>query len=532
MTDELERRVRDALHRAPLPAAPETLRAQLERLPTVASPAVARRRRASAWLLATAAAVVLAVGAIWLPGQLPGTVATPSSGSSPRTNGSPTPFPAGLIPWIDATPTPVPSPTPVVIPPGTRTCVPNDLTASAGWQGATGQVVGGVVVTNTSSTPCAIAGPPRQLELLAGATILKTAYLAMAGTDPGATVTTPGQSAYLKPGDQAGAFVGWSNWCGATRPTVSAVLVTLPGGGHPITAGAMSPGPGLDGFPRCDAPSNGSTLSAWEFEAVPPQQPATEPLSASVSLSAPPTATAGQVLDFTVTLTNLGTQPASLEPCPTYTEDLIVGGRALKPPASQDYLLNCPAMGPQIAAGASVVLAMRYAIPADIDPGPVELGWSMDPGGPFDSLSASARVTLMIEGAVGPEASSPPCAPSEVAISVGGWAAAAGTTYAPIHLALVGATPCTMAMASLAILDRDGQVVVTSSEGLQALELTTSRDARLGWSSWCGPPPQQPLTVRFDLGSGVVLSTVLPTGFGASCMNVPTVLYLDQIAGP
>jgi hypothetical protein len=32
-------------------------------------------------------------------------------------------------------------------------------------------------------------------------------HLAMTGTDPGATVTTPGQSAYLKPGDQAGAFV-------------------------------------------------------------------------------------------------------------------------------------------------------------------------------------------------------------------------------------------------------------------------------------------------------------------------------------
>jgi len=531
MSDELERRVRDALRRATLPAAPETLRAQLERLPTVASPAVDRRRRA-AWLLAATVAVVLAVGAIWLPGRLPGTAATPSSGPSPSVNGSSTPLPAGLIPWTDANPTQIPSPTPVVIPPGTRTCVPNDLTASAGWQGATGQLVGGVAVTNTSSTACVITGPPRRLELLAGTTILKITYLPMAGTDPGAIVTTPAQPAYLKPGDQAGAFVAWGNWCGTTRPTVTAVLVTLPGGGQPITAGATSPGPGIAGYPRCDVPSNGSTVSACEFEAVPPEAVSAEPLAASVSLSAPPNANPGQFLDFTVTLTNLGTQPASLDPCPTYTEDLIANGRALKPPGAQDYLLNCLAIGPQIAAGASVVLAMRYAIPANIDPGPVELGWSMDPGGPFDSLSASARVTLMIDGATGPVSSSRHCAPSDVAISVAGWGAALGTSYAPIHLALVGPTPCTLTMSSMAILDRDGQVVVTSSQGLQAIDLTTSRDARVAWSSWCGPAPQQPLTLGFDLGSGAMLPTVLPTGFGASCMDVPTVLYLDETAGP
>jgi Protein of unknown function (DUF4232) len=410
MTDELERRVRDALHRASLPAAPQALRAELERLPTLADPANARRRPSTAWLLAaSAAAVILALSAIWLPGHLPSTAATPSSSPSPNTNGSPTPVPAGLIPWIDATPTPIPSPTPVILPPGTRTCDPNDLTASAGWQGAGGQMAGGVAVTNTSSTACAITGPPRQLELLAGATILKTTYRAMAGADPGATVTKPRQSAYLKPGDQARAFVIWSNWCGATRPAVSAVLVTLSNGGRPITArAAVPPELGIDGFPRCDVPSNGSTLSAWEFAVVPPQPPAAEPLSASVSLSAPATATAGQVLDFTVTLTNRGTQPASLEPCPTYTEDLVVGGRALKPPGSQGYLLNCPAIGPQIAAGASVALAMRYAIPANIDPGSVELGWSMDPGGPFDSLSAGAKVTLTIEGAAGPVSPTPP----------------------------------------------------------------------------------------------------------------------------
>jgi hypothetical protein len=68
----------------------------------------------------------------------------------------------------------------------------------------------------------------------------------------------------------------------------------------------------------------------------------------------PSSVTAGGDLAFLVTLTNRGTVPAVLNPCPTYTEDLIVYGRALKPPAPHQFLLNCAAIGPALAPGASV----------------------------------------------------------------------------------------------------------------------------------------------------------------------------------
>jgi hypothetical protein len=122
---------------------------------------------------------------------------------------------------------------------------------------------------------------------------------------------------------------------------------------------------------------------------------------ASVTISAPATATIGQDVTFTVTLTNLGARPAVFDPCPTYSEDLIVaGGLRLKPPADRHYALNCPAMS-ALASGATIVLEMRYPIPDTVPPGPAELLWSMDPGGPFDT-GAFGRVPIDIVSAPPP----------------------------------------------------------------------------------------------------------------------------------
>jgi hypothetical protein len=180
--------------------------------------------------------------------------------------------------------------------------------------------------------------------------------------------------------------------------TVTALLVTLPAGGSPIVASPASPGPGFFGTPRCDQPTVASTFTAYAFVPVPPPTPAYEPQAASISLSVPQSATAGGDLAFTVTLTNRGAMPAVLSPCPTYTEDLIVDGSALKPPAPQQFLLNCAAIGNALAPGASITLEMHYAVPPALPPGPVGLVWGMDPDGPFDASTAVKRASLTVAG--------------------------------------------------------------------------------------------------------------------------------------
>ncbi len=114
-------------------------------------------------------------------------------------------------------------------------------------------------------------------------------------------------------------------------------------------------------------------------------------------ITVPSTATAGEDLTFTVALTNLGDWPAAFDPCPTYSEDLIVTGARLKPPADRHYALNCGAMPPALAPGATIVLEMRYPVPSRVPPGPTELLWSMDPGGPFDT-GAFGRVPIKVAG--------------------------------------------------------------------------------------------------------------------------------------
>jgi hypothetical protein len=279
-----------------------------------------------------------------------------------------------------------------------RTCAPSDLTATAGWQGATGQMVGWLALTNVGQRPCVLSGSPRVIRLQSDTTILAP-VIYQAGQDAGpGSATGAAGPVLLRPGEGADAFLWWTNWCPEMRPRVTSLLVTLPAGGNPIVASPASPGPGFFGAPRCDQPAAASTFTAYAFVPESPQTPVYEPQAASVSLSVPSSATAGGDLAFFVTLTNRGTMPAVLSPCPTYTEDLIVDGRALKPPAPQQFLLNCAAIGNALAPGASVTLQMHYAVPPALSPGPVELVWGMDPGGPFDASTAIQRASLTLVG--------------------------------------------------------------------------------------------------------------------------------------
>ena len=324
-------------------------------------------------------------------------VTQPAPASSSVGLATENPRPSGpIVPWLDESALTAPSPTPVPVPPGTPACLPSDLSASAGWQGGGGQMLGSLTVTNVGAQPCALNGPLRLVELRAStAAVGPIDYRA----DGGDGSNVPGSSAgpvLLEPGGRAGAYLWWSNWCGAAKPLVTSLAVTLPSGGVPLAARAASPGPGFGGVPRCDVPSAASTFTAYAFTPVAPDVPAPSPQPASAVLSAPSTAAAGADLVYYVTLKNLGDQAAPMDPCPTYSEGLVVGGVAVKLPGAAFMLLNCAVIGPALDPGAFVQLEMRLPVPSNATAGPAVLRWGLDAGGPLDTSAVSPHATLTI----------------------------------------------------------------------------------------------------------------------------------------
>lgn len=412
--EELDRRLRRAFSDARPPGAPETLRASLGHLPSMAGRPRLIARWEAARGLGSAAVVIIAVALVGavvvsrLPGPAGSTPPIESSGPS-ATASAETPSATGLlgsplavVPWVNATPPPQPArPTPRPVPPGTRVCTPDDLTATAEWQGATGSMAGGIRVTNVSSSACVVDGPPKLAVIKAGTTTMPTAYSASQVLPGG---TAPPGAGLLEPGDEGSWWLFWTNWCGQDLvPTTLAV--TLPDGSGTVAAvpGSSPPGAGMSGRPRCDAPSSPSSLTVTAFEYQPPEPALVEQQPAFTKITAPPTASIGQDVTFTVALTNLGDKPALFDPCPTYSEDLLVAGLRLKPPADHDYALNCSAIESPLAPGAMIVLEMRYPIPATVPPGPAELLWSMDPGGPFDTGAfGKVPIGIVSTGQVGP----------------------------------------------------------------------------------------------------------------------------------
>ena len=240
MSDDLDRRLRERLGGLDLPSAPSTLHDAMDRLG--AEPPGRPHPR---WRGALRAAPVLAVAVVvvavlaWgsglrlgvspgstpsastegTPGQSPTTPSTASPGlatENPRPSGS-------IVPWLHQSAFTAPSPTPVVIPSGTPTCLPSDLTASAGWQGGGGQMLGWLAVTNVGQHPCVLQGSPRLVELRSGKTIVEPITYHGEPSDGSSDASVIAGPVLLEPGGAAGAFLWWSNWCGTTTPVVTSL---------------------------------------------------------------------------------------------------------------------------------------------------------------------------------------------------------------------------------------------------------------------------------------------------------------------
>ena len=296
----------------------------------------------------------------------------PSASSSPSATPSST-----VIPWSPETPDPFVTPAPAKLPDAAPCRVDQVSAGLAGWQGATGSMVGGFLLWNTSRQPCRLAGRP-------SVAILDAAGHRLSVTDLPAP--SPTAQPLVLPADQptpvlhAEATEGlalvtlqWFNWCGVPPIGPLSLAIELPEGGVLRTPVVMG------GIPRCDAPSGGSSISVGAFDATPgpsPTDPPAVPAEAlKVSLEVPDHATAGQALHYVVILTNPTSNPIALSPCPAYQERINTQGGGVV----ADYVLDC-APAPTIAPGASVRFAMELNIPAPLPASDdAALVWSLDP---------------------------------------------------------------------------------------------------------------------------------------------------------
>jgi hypothetical protein len=189
-------------------------------------------------------------------------------------------WPTGVIPWIDASPTPSPAPSagPTLDPAALRTCAASDLVlVGGGWEGMTGgQLSGGAYVLNVSQDSCRVAGLP-QVDLLDA-----NGKVIASGTQ--SQGDSPSQPVALSPAGVAIVGVAWSNWCGPDAALPLQMRMMLPDGGGSLTGNVRLLGQSQAGgvattFPGCLDASHGSTMGAYSaFTAsTPPARTATSP---------------------------------------------------------------------------------------------------------------------------------------------------------------------------------------------------------------------------------------------------------------
>ncbi len=164
------------------------------------------------------------------------------------------------------------SPTPTPASPA-QACPADKLSATAGYQGATGSMAGSIIFTNMGTQACSLHGT-------AGVKILDSSGHEMATKQTTMSLDGSDQPVTLAPGGQAYLFFQWFNWCPAGSAVTSAASpvaggvsfqVTLPGSQGSIMAAASGPdGPPATLLPRCDAPDQSSSLSVGTFKAYPP----------------------------------------------------------------------------------------------------------------------------------------------------------------------------------------------------------------------------------------------------------------------
>src|SRR6266576_4168315 len=308
------------------------------------------------------------------------------------------------VPWISATPTTMllPTPSPMVIPAGTRPCQAADLQAVFGGIGALtgGQLSASILFANRSGSACILQGVPGvQLFDSGGHQIPLTTRPAEGLPPAGPVLVQPGSADVQAFIPRAGiAYVGidWQTHdgagfaCAPTPREATAVAVSFP---------AVGSSPRLaisDVMARWStiAPCYGQVaVSAFQQWPSPEATPTPNPLgSLAIRIDAPSSVTAGSVLGYTVTLQNTGSQQFAFPTdCPVYLEWASDSTRGV---AKEPHILNCRLAG-TIAPGRSARFAMQIPVPSGTQPGPYELRWQFV--GSAD-LMGQGKATVTVKG--------------------------------------------------------------------------------------------------------------------------------------
>jgi uncharacterized protein DUF4232 len=134
-------------------------------------------------------------------------------------------------------------------------CTARSLHATAGLQGATGSMAGGIRVRNRGEKTCRLGGRP--------AVILRdsTGWTFVARQVKG-RVTSPFEAVQvLRRGESAFAFLLWRNWCGRWPSSGSRRLVL----DVTLTSGPRLRVPFRTWRPRCDSPDSTPVLIVSPF---------------------------------------------------------------------------------------------------------------------------------------------------------------------------------------------------------------------------------------------------------------------------
>jgi hypothetical protein len=279
-----------------------------------------------------------------------------------------------IVPWIDRTRR-LPRPPSPWAPQGAASagrCVAADLgSGSVFMQGATGSMLGGASLRNTTGHVCTLRGIPT-LTLVARGGAVIPARLARDGNGFWGQPPWPYHPLVsLRPGGQTVVNFAWRNYCGRSR--LGAVRLAWHGG--TLTEPATEAGE-----PRCDLPSARSSLSVGRFQpdqrAAPPP-PAQVPLR--VDITAPAVARPGRRISYRLTLVNDSTHTVGQRRCPAYWQGLSTDARRVTK-VRRALVLNCGPT-PTIAPGGHVTYAMEWTVPVSAPSGANALVWMFEPIG-------------------------------------------------------------------------------------------------------------------------------------------------------